>query len=191
VLHIISAMSAAVITDVVTNPIWLVKTRLQTQVFHPNSMKYNNTFDAFRKIIQEEGILALWSGTAAQLIGVIHVAVQFPVYEAAKKYIMTQKNKTNNQLSPLDIIGCSSISKLLASTVAYPHEVLRSRMQSQRKQQIYYSNTWEAIQRIAKEEGIRGFYRGIETNLIRTIPAAAITFTAYEFIQRWLNMMLE
>jgi len=187
VLHLISAMTAAVITDVITNPIWLVKTRLQTQIFHPNYIKYNSTFDAFRKIIKEEGVAVLWSGTAAQLIGVTHVAVQFPVYEATKKYFMTKNNKTNNQLSALEIITCSSISKIIASTVAYPHEVLRSRMQSQRLQQRHYMNTWDAIKKIAREEGIRAFYRGIETNILRTVPAAAITFTTYEFIQRWLN----
>ena len=35
-----------------------------------------------------------------------------------------------------------------------------------------------------KEDGIRGFYRGCTTNLIRTTPAAALTFTSYEMIAR-------
>jgi len=189
-LHIISAMSAGVTTDIITNPIWLVKTRLQTQIFHPTSVKYHGTFDAFRKIVHEEGLFALWNGATAQLIGVAHVAVQFPLYEATKKYLMEYRKKSHNSLTTLDIIFCSSLSKLIASTVAYPHEVLRSRMQSQRKHKIHYTSTWHAISSIAKNEGIRGFYRGIEANLIRTVPAAAITFTAYELFSRYIKQLI-
>lgn len=37
---------------------------------------------------------------------------------------------------------------------------------------------------ILQTEGMRGFYRGCVTNLVRTTPAAAITFTSYEIISR-------
>jgi solute carrier family 25 (mitochondrial folate transporter), member 32 len=40
---------------------------------------------------------------------------------------------------------------------------------------------------ILQTEGMRGFYRGCLTNLIRTTPAAAITFTSYEIISRNLT----
>ncbi|KAG8085279.1 hypothetical protein GUJ93_ZPchr0010g9898 [Zizania palustris] len=35
-------------------------------------------------------------------------------------------------------------------------------------------------------EGVTGFYRGCATNLIRTTPAAVITFTSFEMIHRFL-----
>jgi len=38
-----------------------------------------------------------------------------------------------------------------------------------------------------KDEGLRGFYRGCTTNLVRTTPAAALTFTSYEMIARNLR----
>lgn len=34
---------------------------------------------------------------------------------------------------------------------------------------------------------MRGFYRGCLTNLLRTTPAAAITFTSFELITRYLK----
>lgn len=37
------------------------------------------------------------------------------------------------------------------------------------------------------EEGIHGFYRGCGTNLLRTTPAAVITFTSFELILRQLQ----
>ncbi len=34
---------------------------------------------------------------------------------------------------------------------------------------------------------MRGFYRGCATNLLRTTPAAALTFTSFELISRALR----
>jgi solute carrier family 25 folate transporter 32 len=42
---------------------------------------------------------------------------------------------------------------------------------------------------IYHEEGVRGFYRGCTTNLLRTTPAAALTFTSFELISRHLKKM--
>ena len=35
-----------------------------------------------------------------------------------------------------------------------------------------------------KEEGINGFYRGITTNLVRTIPNCILTFVSYELLRK-------
>ena len=40
---------------------------------------------------------------------------------------------------------------------------------------------------IYREGGAKAFYRGVGTNLLRTTPAAAITFTSFELISRELN----
>lgn len=54
--HVVAAAIAAVATDIATNPLWLVKTRLQTQVFSESSTtKYRSTLHAFKTIIREEG----------------------------------------------------------------------------------------------------------------------------------------
>lgn len=42
---------------------------------------------------------------------------------------------------------------------------------------------------IFKEDGLRGFYRGCATNLLRTTPAAALTFTSFELIARALRKL--
>lgn len=42
---------------------------------------------------------------------------------------------------------------------------------------------------IKAEEGLKGFYRGCTTNLLRTTPAAALTFTSFEMLSRKLKQM--
>lgn len=47
----------------------------------------------------------------------------------------------------------------------------------------------DACKVIFREDGIRGFYRGCATNLLRTTPAAALTFTSFELIARALRKL--
>jgi solute carrier family 25 folate transporter 32 len=46
-----------------------------------------------------------------------------------------------------------------------------------------------ATRTIWREDGVRGFYRGCATNLLRTTPAAALTFTSFELISRFMRSM--
>lgn len=47
------------------------------------------------------------------------------------------------------------------------------------------------VQQILAEDGIPGFYRGCMTNLLRTTPAAAVTFTSFELINRRVKQWAE
>jgi hypothetical protein len=50
-----------------------------------------------------------------------------------------------------------------------------------------YSTTWDACVKIVQREGWRAFYKGLNANLIRCIPGAAIQFEAYELAKKWLG----
>lgn len=52
---------------------------LQTQP--PHESRYRNTFDAFMTIYRSEGPRAFYRGLLPSLLGILHVAVQFPLYE--------------------------------------------------------------------------------------------------------------
>eukprot|EP01118_Nematostelium_gracile_P009165 TRINITY_DN3066_c0_g1_i8.p1 TRINITY_DN3066_c0_g1~~TRINITY_DN3066_c0_g1_i8.p1 ORF type:complete len:240 (-),score=40.70 TRINITY_DN3066_c0_g1_i8:94-813(-) len=177
-LYVTSSIISAAITDVTTCPLWFIKTRLQTQRMNSPVVKYHSTYHAAVRIMREEGPRAFWQGLTPQLFGVVHVAIQFPLYEQLKKY---QNN--DRKPSTVQIMFASSISKTAASLVAYPHEILRSRLQFQHQSDPNrYRGLGDAILRIFKEEGVSGFYRGMTANLLRVIPSSVITFTAYEFL---------
>lgn len=192
--HMISAVGAGAATLAVTNPLWVAKTRLQVQ--HMGNRPagrplYRNTFHCLATMAKQEGVGRLYSGMGASAIGLSHVAIQFPVYEFFKRWLSERRQRERGEkvqadrLSTADLILASSTSKAIASSITYPHEVVRSQMH------VRGLGPFDGFGLICKEvyqaEGLLGFYKGWATNMFRTVPAAAITFTSFELFARLLR----
>jgi len=193
-VHMLAACGAGVATVAVTNPLWVVKTRLQTQSLHLKQAKfsarpYKGTFDALSRIAREEGIQGLYSGLAPSLVGISHVMIQFPLYEGIKRHLAGLSERTPDTLQAQELIAASAVSKMVASTATYPHEVVRSHMHVVGHGP--FVGFWRTVAQIFRQEGVPGFYRGCATNLIRTTPAAALTFTSFELMSSALRTWSE
>ena len=99
---------------------------------------YQSTIDAARKMYTTEGVLSFYSGLTPALLGLTHVAVQFPAYEFLKTKFTGQgmgglPENADEQAHWLGILSASILSKMLASSATYPHEVIRTRLQTQRR----------------------------------------------------------
>ena len=96
----------------------------------------------------------------------------------------------DSKLEGRDFLLASSISKIFASICTYPHEVIRTRVQNSSRETGKPARILPLIARIAREEGVRGFYRGMGTNLLRVVPGGAITVSTYEIISKHLEVFV-
>jgi solute carrier family 25 folate transporter 32 len=143
----------------------------------------------------------------ANLLGLSHVAIQFPLYEQLKVQL---RGPHKPHESPTDLLLASSLSKMMASLVSYPHEVIRSRMMDSREVRHHQpspqhpplptavttttvtTTTFTGTCRsIYQAEGVRGFYAGLPISLVRVIPNTCVTFVTYELLLRWCTRQRE
>jgi len=193
-LHLLSAMTAGATSTMCTNPLWVIKTRFMTQ--GKDDVRYRHTLDAALTIYRTEGISAFYRGLVPSLLGIFHVAVQFPLYEQLKVWA---QGDSDQPLSSESILICTAISKMTASIATYPHEVIRTRMQTQKLPLAEDMSSDGMVKRHAnrgliettvkliRREGWSTLYRGLSVNLIRTVPNSAVTMLTYELVLRHLN----
>lgn len=130
VVHVLSAASAGAFNTSLTNPLWVVRTRFMTQSSSgATPYHYSSTWDAFKTIFQTEGVRAFYKGLGASLLGVSHVIVMFPLYEALRTGLANMSGRGERGKEPVtSVLIASIVSKMVAGGVTYPHEVLRTRL---------------------------------------------------------------
>ncbi|VYS64064.1 unnamed protein product [Arabidopsis thaliana] len=194
-LHLASAAEAGALVCLCTNPIWLVKTRLQLQTPLHQTQPYSGLLDAFRTIVKEEGPRALYKGIVPGLVLVSHGAIQFTAYEELRKIIVDLKERrrksesTDNLLNSADYAALGGSSKVAAVLLTYPFQVIRARLQQRPSTNGIprYIDSLHVIRETARYEGLRGFYRGLTANLLKNVPASSITFIVYENVLKLLK----
>lgn len=218
-----ASITAGACSTITTNPIWVIKTRLMSQVGSSASKDtrtpwhYHNTLDAFRKMYKSEGIGSFYSGLGPALVGLTHVAIQFPLYEFFKKEFtgveMGQQTDKDGASHTVGILSATFLSKVFASVVTYPHEVLRTRLQTQTRRRAMakhelpgqvavdaakgemtaevprYQGILRTCRTIVAEEGWRAFYYGMGTNLVRAVPAAMTTMLTFETVKQYVQRL--
>ncbi|EPQ59674.1 mitochondrial carrier [Gloeophyllum trabeum ATCC 11539] len=192
--YLLCSAEASAVTAVMTNPIWVVKVRMFT-TRADSPMAYRGLWHGLTSIVQTEGWKGLWRGTTLALVGVGNGALQFMAYEKMKQWGFERKRASfvksgreytaaDDKLSNTAYTIMSGASKLFALTATYPYQVVRSRIQNNATAHLYPTIP-ACISRTFREEGVKGFYRGLGTNLVRVLPGTCVTFVVYENLA-WL-----
>lgn len=188
IVYLISGMVAGITTSTITNPIWVIKTRLQLN----NSFKKKTTIEYVSSMIQNEGIFSLYKGLFISYLGCFESTLQWILYENLKKLIKKnfehnkEKNSakfqsSNNVIYLLNSIAAGT-SKLISTLITYPHEIVRTRLrQPPGCNGIIYKNMIHCFTLILKNEGFRSFYNGLSLHLLKTVPNSIVTFGVWEF----------
>ena len=111
-------------TSTATNPIWVVKTRLQLDKSVTGELRYKNSLDCLAKIWRHEGIRGLGRGLSASYLGVSESTLQWVLFESLKRVQRAERKAPVTYREKLrEALGAGFFAKLIATVITYPHEV--------------------------------------------------------------------
>lgn len=192
------ATMASVTTICLTNPLFLIKTRMCLQYTNQTNstkvVKYKNSLDALLVLLKTDGILGLYKGILPGLFGTLNGTIQMVCYESLKNYWLkrlerqAKENGSSGDVAPkLDTSHFSvfsSCSKVIATVCTYPFQLVRARLQDQHQS---YKGATDVILTTYRNEKLIGFYKGLIPALVRVVPAATVTFIVYENLNEFLK----
>lgn len=137
IVHAMGAVAAGLATATVTNPIWLVKTRLQLDTAQSQGgalmRRYSGSLDCIRQVVRSEGIQGLYRGLSASYLGTAETVIHLVLYERLKAVFhgslasfetrdMPALGEVASWASTSGAAGCAKVAAVL---ITYPHEVLQ------------------------------------------------------------------
>lgn len=89
---VIAGVAAGFVVVTITQPIWLVKTRMQLQTNH-GEVLYKNSLHAIQRMYKEEGLRVFYRGMTASYVGISESTFQFVLYERFKAIVQGYTGK--------------------------------------------------------------------------------------------------
>ncbi|KAK5938055.1 hypothetical protein PMZ80_009644 [Knufia obscura] len=162
-------------TVMLTNPIWVVNTRMTTRkedtdVEGEKKKKKPSTIGTLMALVRDEGFMSLFAGVLPALVLVINPILQYTFFEQFKNILERRK-----KVGPKDAFYLGALGKLLATTITYPYITVKSRAHVATKEQPAVPMS-QSLQKIVREEGYAGLYKGLVPKVSQSVLTAAFLF---------------
>ncbi|XP_068173510.1 dicarboxylate carrier UCP2-like [Antennarius striatus] len=197
-VKVFSAGSAGCVADLVTFPLDTAKVRLQIQgeTKPLDGTRYRGVFGTIFTMVKTEGPRSLYSGLVAGLHRQMSFAsVRIGLYDTMKQ--LYTRGSDNVGIGTRLLAGCTTGA--MAVSFAQPTDVVKVRFQAQvRRPQsssvTRYSSTFDAYRTIARDEGVRGLWKGCLPNIARNCIVNCSELVTYDIIKEFIlkhNLMTD
>lgn len=180
------AGTAACIADLVTFPLDTAKVRLQIQgeaEKGASAKKYRGVFGTIATMVRTEGPRSLYNGLVAGLQRQMSFAsVRIGLYDSMKQFY-TRGTDSAGIVTRL-MAGCTTGA--MAVAFAQPTDVVKVRFQAQVRLADgvrRYNGTLDAYKTIARDEGVRGLWKGCMPNITRNAIVNCAELVTYDLIK--------
>ncbi|XP_077467507.1 dicarboxylate carrier UCP2-like [Stigmatopora argus] len=193
-VKVLSAGAAGCVADLVTFPLDTAKVRLQIQgeskaLARGQKPMYRGVFGTIFTIKNSEGVRGLYNGLIAGLHRQMGFAsVRVGLYDTMKH--LYSGGSEDASIGIRLLAGCTTGA--MAVMVAQPTDVVKIRFQAQGRvprgssAAARYSGTMEAYRTIARDEGVRGLWKGCLPNIARNAIVNCCEMVTYDIIKERL-----
>eukprot|EP00090_Calanus_glacialis_P046701 TRINITY_DN9292_c0_g1_i1.p1 TRINITY_DN9292_c0_g1~~TRINITY_DN9292_c0_g1_i1.p1 ORF type:complete len:295 (+),score=59.16 TRINITY_DN9292_c0_g1_i1:50-934(+) len=178
------ACTAGCINVLLTNPLWVVNSRLKMAGIAKDAPKYRGTFDGLCKIALQEGLGSLWNGTKASLMLVSNPAIKFTVYELFKRQYLKVTGRSVGGSSAF-LLGAAATA--VATILTYPLQIVQAKARHGKQAG---PTLHQIAAKIIRENGASGLFKGVDSKLLQSALAAGFMFLTYEKISAYVLALL-
>lgn len=164
------------LTHTLVVPLDIVKCRMQTQ-----PEVYKGVMQGFN-VALKDGVKSLSVGWAPTFIGYsVQGLFKFGCYEIFKDLYSKMISEENAIKYRSILYGAASASaEFIADAAFCPMEAVKVRMQTSLPEAGFPKTLMPALSSIMREEGLRGFYKGLAPLWARQVPYTVVKFVAFE-----------
>ncbi|KAK5652535.1 hypothetical protein OQA88_10441 [Cercophora sp. LCS_1] len=184
-----------------TTPVGNVVTRRQTASLLHNGKPAGTSFsETVAEIRSEKGWLGLWAGYSASLVLTLNPSMTFFLQQTLKRVLVPRERWDEPGRSVTFLLAAGS--KVAATSVTYPFQIAKARVQvsssGNKKEEDKGEEQGEGIKRMAREtifatvvriartEGVKALYDGIEGELLKGFFNHGTTMMAKDIIHGFL-----
>ncbi|KAI3662053.1 hypothetical protein MP638_005501 [Amoeboaphelidium occidentale] len=192
------AGTAACMAVTFSNPIEVVKTRLQLQgemaaeVLPKSARIYKNSLQSFILIARSEGLLSLQKGLLpAYFYQIIMNGVRFSEYDRLKGIFTRLIDGNDDKPNHIANIAAGVCSGVLGAAFGSPFFLVKTRLQSASAKfavgtQHHYKGMSDAFMAIYREGGYRALLAGAQASMLRTGVGSGIQLSTYHRVRLYL-----
>ncbi|XP_046700056.1 mitochondrial thiamine pyrophosphate carrier isoform X2 [Silurus meridionalis] len=191
-VHFLCGGMAACSATVACQPLDTLRTRFAAQ---GEPKVYRNLRHAVSTMYIQEGALTFYRGLTPTVVAVFpYAGLQFFSYNILKK-LMERDGRTSK--GGLQTLVSGSVAGVISKTLTYPFDLFKKRLQvsgfEEARQHFGEVRTYrglvDCMVRIAQEEGLAAFFKGLSPSLIKAAMSTGLTFFWYEFFTNTISSL--
>ncbi|KAJ7954924.1 peroxisomal adenine nucleotide carrier 1-like [Quillaja saponaria] len=196
--NLLIAAAAGACTIIVTMPLDTVSSKMQTSEFGKSK--------GFWKTLSENSWSEAFDGLGISLLLTSNPSIQYTVFDQLKQRLLKRKlsKKTGTEssreaLSALSAFMLGAVSKCVATCLTYPAIRCKVKIQAaesdedgSKEAQKEQKTVSAALNAIWKREGLHGFYKGLQAQILKTVLSSALLLMIKEKITKttWVLMLI-
>lgn len=209
-INILAGGSAASTATALTYPFDIMRTQFAIQ---GKEQIYRSMFHYCRQTFLTKGIPGFYAGMSAALLSVApYMGLNFGLYELINSQLSHHFNQSSSlSFSPSFLISLFSggMSGGLSKILVYPLDTIKKRLQSSllintvsvsvsvspslhgvqsSHTSLKYYNFRTCLLNIWREEGVRGYYKGLTPTLLKSILSTSIAFGTFKLSKEFLEI---
>lgn len=182
---------AASLAGCITNPLEVVKTRVQLQGELKKrgnyTIHYRNVFHAIAMITRKEGIFSLQKGLVPALYYQFWMnGIRLGCYQGLDNLGITRN--ANGQLVPIKVAMTAAAAGVMGSFMTSPFYMIKTQLQTMSNSSIavghqhQHSSFHSALYKTYNTQGLRGLWRGASAAILRTSVTSATQLSTFSLV---------